>query len=94
MKGQYITRIIKLESAPRFLSDKRTKEERDADAWAIHERTRQELIDGTYQPPIFTDKGDIPAYNLEACWNAFLMDIPEYMPYLEKWKIKQAINKP
>ena len=85
MNGKLSARIIKLESCNRYRGDKRTKEERDADAWATHERVRKELVTGTYQHPIFTDEGIIPAYNLEACWNAFLMDIPEYAPYLKRW---------
>jgi len=94
MKGQYETRITKLEKSSRFVADKRTQEEKDADAWAMHEQARQELIAGTYQPPVFTDEGDISAYSLAGCWNGFLADIPEYAPFLKEWNKRAAEKNP
>ena len=84
MKGQYEARITRLESVRRFNAPIRSQAEIDAEVDADKERIRQSLIDGTYQHPTFTGNGLLTIEQEQAMWDAYLMDIPEYKPFLLK----------
>ena len=80
-----MARIERLEAARRFVAPMRTKEEVDATAKAERERIRRSLIAGTYQHPEFKPEGLLTVEQQRACWDAWLLDIPEYAPYLGRW---------
>ena len=84
MKGQHLARVERLEAAKRFSGPIKTKEEITAEVEAEHEKMRQALIDGTYKRPTFEYDGLLTVEQQEACWDAWLMDIPEYAPHLKK----------
>jgi len=85
MNGRLSARIIKLESVNRFQRTLKPQAEIDAEVDAERERIRQSLIDGTYQHPDFKGEGLLTIEQERAMWDAFLMEIPEYKPFLGKW---------